>query len=103
MAYKLIVSSAFDKQLDEIISYVAVQLNNTSDASAILDDVEAVYHYLQKVPESLALCSDPFLASKGYRKAILKHHDYVNLYRVVDYTVRISGIFHMKENYYIKL
>lgn len=103
MAYKLVVSSEYDKQLDEIIGYVAIQLSNISAAEAILDDIEALYRYLQEVPESPALCGDPYLASKGYRKAILKHHDYVIMYRVVDESVYISGIFHMKENYYTKL
>ena len=99
MAYRLVISRRADEQLDSIIEYVAVRLNNPTAAAAILSDVEAIYCTLREMPESMALCEDPYLASKEYHKAILRKHNYVVLFKICEYEVRIAGIFHTLEDY----
>ena len=103
MTYRLLVSNNVDSQLDKILNYVAIKLNNPTAAAAILDDVKRAYNHLEHMPEAVALCEDPYLAAFGYRKIKLRNHDYVILFRIADDAVQISGIFHMRENYITKL
>lgn len=103
MDYKILISDKADSQLDKILKYVAIKLDNPSAAKAILEDVRLTYNHLKHMPEAVALCDDPYLAAYGYRKIKLRNHNYVVLFRVADDVVQISGIFHMRENYIKKL
>lgn len=103
MAYKLIISSEADDQLDNIIFYIVNKLKNPEAAGEILDEIFDLYKTIEKFPESFPMCSDPYLAKKGYRKCILAHHDYVILYLMDEMHIKISGIFHARENYIKKL
>ena len=71
MTYRLLVSNNADLQLEKILRYVAIKLDNPT--------------------------------AFGYRKIKLRDHDYVILFRLADDIVQISGIFHMRENYIMKL
>ena len=103
MAYKLYISERAEEQLDHILQYIAVRLRNPEAARAVLDDVVDMYDYLREEPGAFAFCDDSWLAGRGYRKAVLKKHNYIMLYRIESDIVQISGIFHMKENYAAKL
>lgn len=103
MTYRILISDKADSQLDEILKYVAIKLDNPTAAKAILEDVKSAYNHLKHMPEAAALCEDPYLAAYGYRKIKLRNHNYVVLFRVADDVVQISGIFHMWENYIEKL
>ena len=103
MNYKLIVSEQADRNIKEIIEYVAVRLNNPEAARNIISEIEEVYDKLEDNAEGYTYCSDPFLASKGYRKIFLKKCRYVVLYIVKDNEAQISGVFHILEDYAKKL
>lgn len=103
MDYRLIISERADEQLDNIIRYVADESQNQSAAAAILNDISAAYSKLSYMADSFAVCEDPYLASRGYRKYRLADHNYVILYFVDKETVYIAGIFHMREDYVRKL
>jgi plasmid stabilization system protein ParE len=45
--YKLIVSELADRDLDSIVSYIAVQLANPTAAVNFLDEVEKCYAFLK--------------------------------------------------------
>lgn len=103
MAYRLVISRRADEQLDSIIEYVAFRLNNPMAAAAILSDVEAIYRKLREMPESMALCEDPYLASREYHKAILRQHNYIIIFQICEDEVHIAGIFHTLEDYSYKV
>ncbi len=103
MGYKLIVSAEANNQLDNIIFYIVNKLKNSKAASEILDEIFDLYETIEKFPESFPMCDDPYLAKKEYRKCILAHYDYVILYLICDDCIKISGIFHARENYIKKL
>lgn len=103
MTYKLIVSERAEEHIDSIIGYVAVELSNPTAAKAIIDDIEKAYSKLEYMADSFALCQDPYLSQRGYRKYILDEHDYVILYKFEKKKVYISDVFHMKEDYASKL
>lgn len=103
MAYKLFISQRAEEHIDNIVSYVAVTLQNPGAARAIIADIGRTYERLERMADSYAMCQDPYLAYKGYRKIALAKHDYVILYTVIDDRVYVSGVFHMLENYIDKL
>ena len=103
MGYKLIISDEAKRQLDNIISYIVSRLNNPDAAVSILDSLDQAYSDIETFPEAWALCSDFYLVDKGYRKYILANHDYVILYCISGEFIKISGIFHSRENYCKKL
>ena len=103
MGYRIIVSYRADEHIDNITKYVALELSNPSAASGILLDIEGAYGKLEDMAETFAFCEDPYLAHAGYRKYILPNYDYVILYKVEGKDVRISGVFHMREDYANKL
>ena len=103
MDYKLVIPEHTERQIDRCIDYIVHTLRNPSAAGAVLDDLENAYTQLEQMAESYALCEDPYLQSKGYRKLALEKHDYLFIYRVNGKTVYLVGFFHMLENYRMKL
>jgi hypothetical protein len=55
------------------------------------------------MPESFSFCSDPLLFKNEYRKAVLKKHDYVLIFRIDGELIKIYGFFHTLENYIDKI
>ena len=103
MRYKIVITEHADKQLDNILSYIVYRLKNHQAAEAVLIDVEQAYRILEENAESFAICEDPYLSSKEYRKISLQKHNYVIIYQVHEGVVYINGIFHMLEAYREKL
>jgi plasmid stabilization system protein ParE len=92
MAYKLVVSDDAHRDIDEIVTYIADELQNPQAASHFLDDVEQAYLHIVNNPHLFALCSDKRLQQLGYRKVVIKN--YLVLYREdeiakIAYVVRI--------------
>ncbi len=97
--YKLIISELAHKDLDNIVSYVAVELANPSAAANFLDEVDKCYEYLMSNPLMYESCQDSLLEKEGYRKANIKN--YVLIYRIDEAatTVFIYRFFYGAQNY----
>ena len=80
MAYKLIVSKDADRDIDEIVSYIAHELKNTQAAISFLADVEQSYWHVTENPLMYSLCNDERLQEAGYRIIAIKR--YLVIYRV---------------------
>jgi plasmid stabilization system protein ParE len=78
--YRLTISELAHKDLDNIVSYIAVQLVNPHAAANFLDELEKCYSYLKTNPLMYERCSDVRLQKEGYRKAVIKNY-------VLDYKV----------------
>lgn len=103
MGYKLIISERAERHIDNIIDYVVDTLKNPGAAKAILSDIEEAYDKLEYMADVLGFCNDYYLAERGYRKIFLSNHDYLIIYRIEGDEARISGVFHMREEYANKL
>lgn len=103
MAYKIVVSQRANEQMEEIIVYIITKLQNKQAAKAVYDDIMNAYDKLEYMAGAMAICEDPYLAAKGYRRLALEHHDYVLLYQMDGSTVYVNGIFHMLEDYRKKI
>ena len=97
--YNLVIAELAHEDLDNIISYIAVQLNNPMAAANFLDEVERCYGFLKSNPLMYERCRDIRLETEGYRKAII--NNYVLVYKLNETTkmVIIHRIFYGAQNY----
>lgn len=97
--YRLVISELAHRDLDNIISYIAVQLVNPMAATIFLDDVEKCYGYLKNNPLMFGRCQDDRLEKEGNHKATMKN--YVLVYKVDESakTVIIYRFFYGAQNY----
>ena len=103
MGYKLIETRLASQDLDNILEYMAVRLQNPAAASAFADAVEQCYDLLEHTPLMYEACRDLRLCAKGYRKAVIRN--YVLIYKVdeKDQTVLLLRFFYGKQDYAAKL
>ena len=80
MGYKIENTPLAEQDLDGILSYIAENLGNKTATVSFLDEVDACYINLERMPFMYEQCRDPQLRALGYRKAIIKN--YVMIYRV---------------------
>ncbi|CQR74969.1 Plasmid stabilization system protein [Sporomusa ovata DSM 2662] len=97
--YKLIISELAHQDLDNIVSYMVVQLANSQAATDFLNDVFTCYDFLKNNPMMYEKCQDKRLGRAGYRKAVIRH--YIMVYNVneTSQTVFIMRFFHGAQNY----
>lgn len=103
MTYKLNITEHADELLNHILHYLVYQLKNKQAASHLLDEMETIYGRLEEKPLQFPLSRDKYLASKGYREAVVKGMNYTVIFNVKTSNVNIVGIFHQLENYRKKL
>jgi toxin ParE1/3/4 len=99
MIYKLVVSKEASEDIEDIVLYILSELNNSSAASAFLDDVEKSYQNIIEKPSMYSLCNDYKLRNGGYRKIVIKN--YLILYRIneEDETVFVVRVVYGGRNY----
>lgn len=97
--YELCVSELAHRDLDRIVSYIAVQLANPMAASDFLDEVGTRYAYLRSSPMMYSECQDKRLRAEGYRKVVIKN--YVLVYKIdeASKTVNVLRFFYGAQDY----
>ena len=97
--YKVVISPTANADLFNILRYIAQELENPQAATELADKIEKCYLDLQLMPGAHALCADPLLRLKGYRKYPIGN--YLVIFRVVEdcSEVRVVHIFHETQNY----
>jgi len=97
--YKLLVTELAHQDLDDIVSYIAIQLANPKAAGDFLAEVTACYGFLKSNPLMYELCQDTRLGKEGYRKAIIKKYLLVYKVNEVSQTVSIMRFFYSAQDY----
>ena len=97
--YKVVISPSANADLFNVLRYIAQELENPQAATELADKIEKCYLDLQSMPGAHALCADPLLRLKGYRKCPVGN--YLVIFRVVETSseVRVVHIFHEAQNY----
>ena len=97
--YRLVITELAHEDLDNIVLYIAVQLDNSLAAANFLDEVEKCYSFLKNNPLIYERCHDVRLEKEGYRKATI--NNYILVYRVDEAakTVTIHRFFYGAQNY----
>ena len=99
MGYRIVKTDAFERDLDGVIAYIVLSLENRTAAASLLDDIEKCYGDLERMPLMYEACRDPNLNALGYRKAGIRN--YVMVYKVDEAAkqVMILRLFHGKQDY----
>lgn len=99
MAYKIVKTDSFQRDLDAVIGYIVISLENKIAAAALLDSIEECYNDLERMPLMYEACRDPRLKVLGYRKVVI--HNYIMIYKVVEEekTINIMRLFHGRQDY----
>ena len=99
MAYKIIKTDSYQRDLDGAVGYIALSLSNKTAAASLLDAVEKIYDDLERMPLMYSFCDDPHLRDMKYHKAVIKN--YIMVYAVDEdaKVVTILRFFHGRQNY----
>ena len=103
MHYNLIISQRAEEMLDEIVNYLIQHLKSRQAALRLLKDLEQVYCRLKENPYQFPICKEDYLTKKEYRVVPLKNINYILIFKVLNDTVCVLGIFHQLEQYNKKL
>ncbi len=99
MAYKVLKADAFQRDLDTVIAYLVLSLENRTAAVSLLEAIEKICGDLERVPLLYEACHDPYLKELGYRKAGIRN--YVIVYKVdkEEKTAILMRLFHSRQEY----
>lgn len=68
MGYKIENTPLAEQDLDGILSYIAENLGDKTAAVSFLDEVDACYINLERMPFMYEQCRDPQLRALGYHQ-----------------------------------
>ena len=103
MTYKIVITPEMERLLDKNLQYLINKLKSKQAAKHLLDNIKYIYSKLEKNPMIFRESHDKNLAKIGYREAIIPDMNYIIIYRILNSTVFVLGIFHCLEDYNNKL
>jgi len=97
--YNLEISDSAEYDLDNIISYIMVNLSAPQSAASFADEVYECYDRLEGNPYVYEACRDAKLKKEGYRRAVIKN--YVLIYKIYEDEKRVivHRFFYGRQNY----
>ena len=101
--YDVLISPAAKADLDEIIRYIVLELENPIAAQTLSDKVDERLSDLEERPGKSPFCKDPILRAQGYHAVTT--NDYVLIYRILEENnaVWIVHVYHTLQNYEARL
>ncbi len=99
MAFNVKISSLAEKQYDAILSYIANKLKNPQALESVMDDYDRTIERLEKEANVFGFCSSNKLRFLGFHKIHFDAHRYLFVYRIVDDTVIVEGLYHELQDY----
>ncbi|WP_077532499.1 type II toxin-antitoxin system RelE/ParE family toxin [Massiliimalia massiliensis] len=99
MEYKIEITKRAEWDLDQIVAYIAVNLENLPAATRLIDSIENCYRILETLPKSYSYCHAEAFRSMGYRKAVIDN--YLMIFRIdeEEKTVYILRFFYGAQDY----
>ena len=94
MTYKVVVLPAAELRLERYIAYTRDTLGNSDAARNIAKDARKTKKRLSECADVLPLCQNEKLADLGYRAIRFERYDFFMVYRIVDNTVYVDGMYH---------
>lgn len=99
MEYKVVITKPAEQDLDDIVSYMVHDLAAPKAASDFLDAVADCYTNLAQMPGMYALCSNPSLNARHYRKVVIKNYILIYRFDESEKTVFILRFFYGGRDY----
>ena len=97
--YDVLISPAAKADLDEIIRYIVLELENPVAAQTLSGKVDERLSDLEEMPDKFPFCKDPILRAQGYHA--VSANNYVLIYRILEESnaVWIVHIYHTLQDY----
>lgn len=99
MGYKVKISESAERDLDEILSYIAGKLANPKAAADFADALEEHYGQLETYPLAYELSRNERLARKGYRRFAVGSYVVLYLADETKHEINIARIFYGRRDY----
>ncbi|MCH5187255.1 MAG: type II toxin-antitoxin system RelE/ParE family toxin [Oscillospiraceae bacterium] len=99
MSYKIEITKEANADIDEVLTYISVNLGSKFAANDMMSELEDRFKLLSASPEMYELCRSSRLREKGYRRFLLKN--YIVFYKIkeTERTVYIVRIIYGKRDY----
>ena len=97
--YDVLISPAAKADLDEIIRYIVLELENPAAAQTFSNKVDERISDLEEMPSKFSFCKDPILRAQGYHAVTV--NNYVLIYRILEESnaVWIVHVYHTLQDY----
>ena len=101
--YDVLISPAAKADLDEIIRYIVLELENPAAAQTLSNKVDERISDLEEMPSKFSFCKDPILRAQGYHAVTV--NNYVLIYRILEESnaVWIVHVYHTLQDYEARL
>jgi toxin ParE1/3/4 len=100
MVYDVQMTEPADRDLEDIIGYIAKKLSNPGAAVGFLEEFLRQKGFLSDSPYMFPLCSNDRLQNEGYHRVLI-NKNFIALFLIDDENkkVTIMRIFYAKRNY----
>ena len=97
--YDVLISPVAKADLDEIIRYIVLELENPAAAQTLSNKVDERISDLEEMPSKFSFCKDPILRAQGYHAVTV--NNYVLIYRILEESnaVWIVHVYHTLQDY----
>ena len=68
MVYNINVTDRAEKQIENAIQYLAVNIKSMQAVNNLMEDIHQAFALLEAFAASFSFCEDSYLASKGYNR-----------------------------------
>ncbi|MEE3467933.1 MAG: type II toxin-antitoxin system RelE/ParE family toxin [Eubacterium sp.] len=92
--WEVIATDDVQEDLDAFVYYLLVEKMNDQAATALIDDYEEVIDDLEGSAGAYGPVNNPRLATLGYKKILLKRHNYYLIYRIEGEKVFVEHMYH---------
>ncbi len=99
MNYTLRIMKPAQTDLREIYRYIAVDLRNPVAASRRITLIDEAIRSLKSKPDRFPCVMDSYLASKGFRKIVMKNHLIFFVIREKERTVSIMRVLYGRRDW----
>ena len=97
MEYSVLITESFKHDVVEAVDYIDDRLGSPSAAKKLLDAIDNVLGFVQRMPEMHAVSTKPRLNERGIRECLVEH--YVITYRIDGLRIVVLRLFHQTQDY----
>jgi len=99
MIYKIRITTPAQTEMRETYFYIAEQLCNPTAAERLISQIVDAIQSLSERPGRYPLVSDQYLASKGYRKIVVRNHLVFFIVREKEQTVSVMRVLYGRRDW----
>lgn len=99
MPFNVELSELAEAQYDNILFYLSNVLRNQQAVENVMNDFDDTIARLEEMADVFAYCKSRRLKEMGLHTLKFARHKYLFVYRIVDKTVIVEGMYHELQDY----